>query len=175
MEPLTPKPEGLGSLARSARGKQLKQARTILFVVGVMQIIGSIIFISLAPGQIKQALDAEITKAGGPGRVDPAAVQQVEANALRITQIVNGGFLLMGVLFIVFGFILPMYPVPVAVTSLVVFLGAQVIVALFNPASLAQGIIIKAIFVVALAKAVQAALADQRERRAELSGEAAPL
>jgi hypothetical protein len=172
MEPLSPKPAGLGSLAKSARGKQLRQARTILFVVGVLQIITPVIFMALAPQMIHKEIEAEVTKIGGPGRVDPAVLKQAEETALRINYLVNGGFILLGILFIVFGFIIYQYPVPVTVTSLVLFIGANLGVALLEPESLARGIIVKVIFVVALVKAVQAAVADRRERTEELAGEA---
>src|SRR5207245_1430336 len=118
-------------------------ARRILFVVGVLQIITPAIFMALAPQQIRKEIDAEVAKLGGPGRVDPGVLKQTEETAIRVNYMVNGGFILLGVLFIIFGFIIYQHPVPVTVTSLVLFIGAHLAVALLEPESLARGWLIK--------------------------------
>ncbi len=59
------------------------------------------------------------------------------------------------------------YPVPISITSLVLYLGATVVMGVLNWQTLLQGIIIKVIVIVVLVKAVQAAIAYQKALDAE--------
>jgi hypothetical protein len=74
----------------------------------------------------------------------------------------------LGVIFIILGVMVKSYPVPMTITGLVLYVLANAIFGLLDPAMLLQGVIIKIIVVVALIKAVQAALAYQREMSAPL-------
>ena len=57
------------------------------------------------------------------------------------------------------------YPVPCTITGLVLYLGANAAFGLMDPTSLARGLIVKIVIIVALFKAVQAAIAYQKEEQ----------
>ena len=165
MDSAPPELPGLGNLAQAARTKRLKQARGILLFVGILTIIGNIVFLALARSQVKDALDKEEQKLRGQGMVvDQAKRQQVEDQQILLIYAIHGVAIALGVLFVVFALIIYRFPVFATVTSLVLYIGAAVVFGLLHPPSLAAGLIIKIIIVIALVKAVQAALAFERER-----------
>ena len=58
------------------------------------------------------------------------------------------------------------YPVPITVTAFVLYVGSAVVMALLDPEQIGRGLIMKVIIVFALVKAIQAAVAYQRESSA---------
>jgi len=157
-----PPRERLGSLAQSARGKHLKQVRGILLAIGILTMVVNIVQFALAETLVQSAIDAEIRKRGG-GVVDPVKKEQI-IQAVRVAAAV---LIAVGALYIVFALIVHQYPVPVTVIALVIYVGAAIVFAVLDPETLAQGLIIKIIIIVALVKAVQTAIVYQRERDAE--------
>jgi predicted RND superfamily exporter protein len=97
---------------------------------------------------------------------DPQQVEEVRASMLRITYLLSGVLIAIGVLFIIFGIAIYTKPVPITITSLVIYIGCMAIFGFLDPASLAQGIIVKIIIIAGLVKAVQAAIAYEKERSA---------
>ncbi len=154
----------LGSLAQSARGKEISRAKGILIVIGILtMILNGFLFFNLG-NEIQQ----EIQK----GNVDPAQLDQFRQSATVAGYLLYGGPALLGLVFFVFGLIVKKYPIPITITSLVLYVGSAILFAVLNPLSIAQGIIIKVIIVVALAKAIKAAYAYENEtRKAGLSGD----
>jgi len=59
----------------------------------------------------------------------------------------------------VFGLIIKSYPVPITITSLVLYVAANAAIGLLNPASIASGLILKIFIVLGLFKAIKAARA----------------
>src|SRR6266446_2239278 len=103
MDSAPPELPGLGDLAQAARTKRLKQARGILLFVGILTIIGNIVFLALARSQVKDALDKEEQQLRGQGMVvDQAKRQQVEDQQVLIIYVINGVAIALGVLFVVF-------------------------------------------------------------------------
>ena len=149
----------LGSLAQSARAKSLKSARGLLIAIGVLTAAANAFFFAMARNRVQN----EVVKLQGQGKiVDPQAVE----TAIRTTQLFAAASIALGVLFVVFGLIVQKFPVPITVTGLVLYIGAAVVFGLLDPTQLARGIIVKIIIVAALAKAIQAALAYERESAA---------
>jgi hypothetical protein len=72
---------------------------------------------------------------------------------------------LLGLLFVVFGLIVKQFPVPITVTSLVLYVLATVAFGLLSPATLLQGIVVKVIFIIGLFRAIKAARAYQDHAR----------
>ena len=72
----------------------------------------------------------------------------------------------LGVIFIVMGLLVKQYPVPLTIAGLALYVGSALVFAALDPMTLLQGIIIKIFIVIGLVKAVQAALAYERERKA---------
>lgn len=157
----------LGSLAQDARLKQLNQARAILLFIGILTIVANGVLMALARSQVKVEIQKEIAKAGPGANFNQADIQRVEDHEVSVAYAVGGVAVGLGVLFVIFGFIVKKFPVPITIISLVLYVGAALGFGAFNPESLAQGIIIKILIVVGLAKAIQAAMAYERAKREE--------
>src|SRR5512140_296677 len=109
--PSAPLP-GLGSLAQSARAKELRSARNILIAVGVLTIIANIVFIGLASVQIDDALKAALQKQGiSVAQVNPVKYNQAREAALRVCYLINGGGALLGVVFLILAAMIRSRPV----------------------------------------------------------------
>lgn len=93
--------------------------------------------------------------------------QQALNKAYNIMYVVSGGYVLLSILYIVFGLKVKNYPVPITITALVLFVGLLLVVAAIEPKTLVQGIILKGIVIVGLAKSIQAAIAYEAERKNE--------
>ncbi|MBI1914916.1 MAG: hypothetical protein HYS12_09300 [Planctomycetes bacterium] len=145
----------LGSLAQAARSKHLIQVRILLLAIGILTIVVNAVQFFMA----EQLLDAELKKQG-IAQVDP----QKKETAIRIIHLFAGGLMALGGLYIVFAMIVQEYPVAVTVSALVIYVGAAILFAVLNPASIIQGLVWKIVTVVALAKGIQAAIAYQKER-----------
>lgn len=143
--------EGLGSLAQSSRGSALKSTRWTLLIIGVLTLALNGFQFSNAE---KEVADANIV---------PEQVEQV----LGAIRLLYGAGIAVGATFILCAIFLEKYPVPLTILSLVLYVGAIAGFAFLDPTSLVRGLIVKVIIVVSLAKAVQTALAYQRERDAE--------
>lgn len=154
-----PEPRRLGSLAKSARHKHLNQIRATLFVIGALTILVNIFAMINLRSEVQKELDLQAPQAGG---MKPANPQFVEA-AVLIGYVINGAFCLMGALFVLFGFLVKLYPVPITIISLVLYILGALVSVVLNPASLVVGIVVKVIIIIAFVKAIQTAIAYQRE------------
>jgi len=107
----------------------------------------------------------EIRQAAQQNNVGPDQMENFRQDVTRVGYLLYGGPALLGLLFFIFGLIIKSFPVPITITSLVLYIGATAVFGLLNPMSLAQGFIMKAIFVVALFRAIKAARAFENDRR----------
>jgi hypothetical protein len=151
-------------LAQKARGKQLNQARWILIVVGGLTIVLNGVLMLMLRDQIRNEMKQEIAKLGPGAFVDQAQVREAEDHAYRMGLLVTGAAVLLGIVFVICGIIIKMFPVPVTITSLVLYILAILGFGALDPTTLVAGLLIKIIVIVALVKAIQAALAYERER-----------
>jgi hypothetical protein len=157
----------LGNLAQSARVKELKTARGILFFVGILTIAVNIGFIAFAEKAVDSQIETELKPLRQQGmEIDPTQLAEFREQAIRSTRLVNGIAVLIGLVFVVCGVYVYQYPVPATVISLVLYLGSAAVYGVLDPTTLARGWIIKIIVVVCLFKAVQAAIASENERKA---------
>jgi hypothetical protein len=157
--------EELGSLAQSARKSSLGQARAILIVVGVLNLIGGIFFYVNAENEARQVIEAEKRKAGPMVTFDPARVKEVEQEITRIARLIYLGVIGVSVVFIILGILVHKAPVACTVTGLVLFLALNAVAIVADPMNILRGLILKIIFLVCLVKAVQAAVAYQKEMK----------
>lgn len=134
----------LGSLGQSARKKKLNQTRGLLIGVGALMILLNVFDIVQIPDFVKKGM--------------PAAL-------VNLVYLIDGGFICLGAIFIVLGLLIHAHPVPVTILALVLFVGWYFITGLLLPLMFVQGIILKIIVVVALAKAIQTAVAYQKEEQ----------
>jgi hypothetical protein len=153
----------LGSLAQKARGKQLNQARAILIVIGVLTVAVNAVLMATLRDSIRSEIRKEVAKAGPGAVINQAQLQQIEDQAHRFGMLTGCVAVALGILFIIFGLLVKMFPVPITILSLVLYVVATLGFAALNPQSLVAGIIFKIIVVVALAKAIQAAVAYEKE------------
>src|SRR4051812_22438662 len=169
--------EGLGSLAQSARTKQLKTARGILFVVGILTLVVNGALFFFAESIVKSQLDTEVQKIRAQGMmIDQVKLAQIQDQAVRATRLADGIALLLGVVFIACGALVYTYPVATTVTSLVLYLGAAAVYGVIDPMTLARGWWMKILVAFGLFKAVQAAIAYENERKSTMTAEpAAPM
>lgn len=159
--------EGLGSLAQSARSKNLSTARWVLIIVGVLTCGVNLLMLVNVANEADRAIEAERVKAGPGAFIDPVKGKEVKETIIRFGQLLYGGSIVLGLVFIGLG--LAVYQIPVAATvlGLILYIGGNLAFAALDPSNLARGLIVKIIIIVALVKAVQAAVAYERERREE--------
>lgn len=155
----------LGSLSQSARKSSLKGARGILIFLGAATMLANLALVIFAESYADSIIENERRNLP-PGMVlDPAAVEVARADIIKAVRVSGLGFAAVGVLFLIGAVKIYDYPVPITVISLVLYLGGNAVTAMFDPAMVAQGFILKIIIIVALGKAISTALAYERERK----------
>ncbi len=154
--------DGLGSLAQSARSKQLRSAKIAMIAVGILT-IGANAFMGLGAKAFVEAAFARELKGIPADQIDNAKLAELKESAVKTVQLSAVAFSALGVVFIVLGLLV--YRAPVLCTSLglILYLGGWAIDAAFDPAMLLKGILIKAIVIAALVKALKAAIEYQKE------------
>ena len=162
----TPSPARLSlKLSGLAGVPELKTARRVLIGVGILQILVNGMFMVVAKQSLKEAVD----KALAARNLNRLVVNQNKLNAaeeagLQRIYLIDGGFIAIGVIFIIAGFLMPKFPLQASLTSLMLYVGGAIAQYVFNPDSLdIGGIVFKGLVVVALFKAVQAGLAYRGE------------
>lgn len=157
----------LGSLAQSARGHQLKSARGILLGVGILTVIVNVVMGFASKSMIDKEINAELAQVHAQGmEVDPAAVEEVRESSMRAMGVAVALWSLTGVVFIVLGTIVYRFPIPVTIAGLVLYIGCIAVSLILDPSTVGKGWIIKALIVAGLFKAVQAAIAYEKENKA---------
>jgi hypothetical protein len=140
-----------------------------MLVIGVLTLLANGIFFAMAESSVQEELDKEIAKLPPGSVVDPVKLQGIKSQAVRETRLVNGGGIVVGLLFIGCATMVMTQPVVATVVALGLYIAATAVFGLLNPASLGTGLFIKIIVIVGLVRAVQAAVAHQKEQAA-LSG-----
>ncbi len=159
--------EPVGSLAQSARSKDLTNARRILIIIGVLTVVVNGVQWGMVQDQVREAFAAEVKAIEAQGMVvDEEEVTRLEATTLSVARLVVGGAIAIGVIFIVLGTMVKKFPVVCTVMRLVLYVGAAAVFGMMDPSTLTRGVFLKVIMVVFLAKAVQAAVVYQRESHA---------
>jgi hypothetical protein len=157
---------GLGSLAQSARNSQLRSARIILVAIGVLTILLNLVFALLAEKVVDRQFKKELTELRAQGLdIDATALAELRAGAIRSVRLSGALFVSVGVVFLVLAALVYKYPVPVTVTGLLLYLGCIAVTAAVDPSTLAKGWLVRILFIVGLAKSVQAAVASEKELR----------
>ncbi len=158
--------EDLGSLAQSARAKQLKTARGILLFVGIMTVAFNVGFVFFAESVVDSQIETELREIRAQHlEVDQEKLAELRQQAIRSTQLVNGIGVIIGIVFLACALAVYRYPVASTVTSLVLYLGAAAVYGVLDPTTLARGWWVKILIVIGLFKAVQAALAFESDRK----------
>jgi len=153
-EPVAPR-SGLGSLTQAARSKQLKTARGLLIFVGV--------WLLLSLGFEWLTLDMQLHQLAKEHGVPEGRVPELREALMPAMYVISAIYVGLAVLYFIFAGVVRSHPVPITITALVIFVALLLIAAALDPASIAKGWLVKIIVIVGLAKAIQAALAYQRE------------
>jgi hypothetical protein len=153
----------LGSLAQSARAKELKSARVILIIVGVL-FGGSYCFLfSNIANEVNLEAQKQIDGLRAKGLApDPVSLAEYRQRCTTFGKIFYGSGIALGVIFILMGLAVYAFPIPITILGLVLFIGHTAVIGYLNPMTLVQGWILKIVFVVSLVKAIQAAVAYQK-------------
>jgi hypothetical protein len=165
------------SLAQGARTQELKKAKGILWLVGILTIAVNGFFFFNAKSEMESAANAELVKSG----TSLAAIQALP-DALRAefdkayesafgkVRLIYGAGIALGAIFIVCALFVDKKPVAATVTGLVLYLGSIAAVLAIDPASLARGAIMKVFIIIGLVSSVKTALAVEKERRGQSAG-----
>ena len=170
----------LGSLTQSARKNQLKSARGILIAVGILTLIGNLIFLALAESQVKDQIDKQVQEVQRRGMVvDRQKLAEVQENQVMIVRLIHGGAAALGIVFVVLGLAVYKYPVPATIAGLVLYIGANAVFFILNPELFKQvyPLLIKIAIAAALVKSIQSAIEYEREKASEMASnpETAPV
>jgi hypothetical protein len=137
--------------------KELKSARTILIVVGVIQLLFGIYFMTQVRKTFDEAAQAEVSAMGSGYQVDPVLLEQAWEERKVIMYAATAVPLLLAVFFFVMAALVYRKPVGITLTSLIVFIAAHVADAVMEPSQIYKGILLKIIFIAILWKAYQSA------------------
>ncbi len=150
----------LQSLAQSARQNQLRQIRGTLIAIGILTIIGFAINLFNVPNEMRQAQQKGLVIPNQPGGPN------VETVLLAVAYTLYGLGVLLGILYLILGALVHLFPVPITVATLVIYILQTVVCVV---AGLGLGsvvfIIVRILFIIALARAVRTAFVYQREQR----------
>jgi hypothetical protein len=125
---------GLQSLAQAARGKQLGQIRWTLLIIGGLTIALNVFILATNPEEL------------------------IQNRAITLMFIALGGA------YIALGIFVKAQPVFCTTLGLVLYILGFAVTLVLNPATIVQGLIVKIIIVVALARAIGSARAYELER-----------
>ncbi len=164
LDPLGSKGGVLGSLAASAHSKKLKTARNVLIVAGaIYALLYGLQFLSA-----ERLANLAIEKEVGVGAQVSEEDRMMVVNGLRL---VMGAFVAVGLILLALGFLVRRFPVPVTIMALVVFLSLHAVLALMNPLTLVDGLILKFFVLAALLGAMKSAFAFESDRRTVAAAE----
>ncbi len=161
---------GLGSLSQSVRKQSLRNARRILIFIGAMTVLFNVFMLAQSESEVREAISAELRSQGiSDAQVDHTKLEEARATALRLTRLIYAGTMGLGLVFIALGVMIYRAPVAITVTGIVLYVASNIVFALLDPTSLVRGAIIKIIIIVAMGKAISAAVAYQRSEIASAS------
>ena len=150
------RPARLASLTQAARSRQLKTARGLLFFVG-----GWLIF-SLIIEWV--TIDMQLERVAKEHGVPAARIPELKELVMPTMYAITAGYIILAITYVVFGFLVRTYPVPITITALVIFVALMLIIAAIGGVqTVFSGIIFKVIIIIGLAKAIQSAIAYQKE------------
>ncbi len=163
----------LGSLTQSARMKSLRSARGIFVVVGLLTAGFNVFSLVTAERLVDKELKTQVDDLHRRGmQVDPVKLQEIRDSLVRSIKLLSIGMILVGLVYLVFAVVVAKYPVPITISGLVIYVGAAAAFGLLDPSTLFRAIIFKVFIIIALVKAVQAAIAYERERKQTAVGAA---
>lgn len=160
-----PKLGSLANLAQAARMKHINSARTVLWIFGILTMGLSAVMFAFAAQSVQAQINKELTALGPGFVVDQAKMAVLQGKAVAAARFGAGLSFVEGVVFVLLGFFVHRAPVAMTATGLILYIADYAIGAVLDPTYLVRGIIFKIVVVVCLVKALNAAIACERERR----------
>ncbi|HEY4310009.1 MAG TPA: hypothetical protein VGN12_11200 [Pirellulales bacterium] len=152
LDELTQLPTGIG---KKIYRRSLQEPRALMFVIGILTVAIN----GFGMARLRNDVEAVIEQHEAEGHdVDSAKLER----SIRSIQLINGGFVALGIVFIALGLAINSYPVPTTLLALVLFLGGIAISAIVDPTTIAQGGLFKIIATVGLAEAIRSAVSYRR-------------
>jgi hypothetical protein len=152
----------LGSLGQSARSKHLKSAKVTMILVGILTIGANAFLAGMAEKLVDDAFKKELQNIPAE-QIDAVKLQELKQQAITTTKLVSIGFCVVGVVYLVLGFMVYRAPVATTATALVLYIAGWAVTGLMDPAMLLKGIILKIIIIGLLVRALKAAIEYQKE------------
>jgi hypothetical protein len=164
--------EILPSLAQQVRSKQLNVARGILYFLGVVMTAVGIALVATAESIAHQHVEDELKHEIGGRQNMPAErlkdLHDYEERTTRAMKLVGMLATGIGVVYLLFGIFIKLFPVPITIMALVIYIAgnAVTLVTAAKPAeALLSAWLVKVIIIVVLAKSIHSAISYERERR----------
>jgi hypothetical protein len=156
----------LGSLTQQARLKSLNAARAVFLVVGLLTIGVNVIGLSQAEKIVNADMNQQYEAMRKKGvRFEARQFHELRVSTIQTAKVLSVGLIGVGVLYLVFAATVTAYPVAITISGLAIYVAAMAVFAVLDPTQVALGIIFKIFVIIGLVKAVQAAIAYEREQR----------
>jgi hypothetical protein len=139
--------------------KELKSARTVLIVVGVIQLLFGAFLLSQIRKSYDDAVKAEVAKQGPGFVVDKELADANFEEQKTFLYAMHSIPIAFAVFLFVMAALVFKFPVGVTLASLITFVVVHAADAIADPTALAKGIILKVIFIMVLWKAYKSARA----------------
>lgn len=142
--------------------KKLREAKQILWIIGALTIGINLYSLATLADEVKLALGKSFQATGLP--VPDEVLAGIQNAALQFGYALTGVLICLGIVFVVFGFLVHKFPVTVTATALVLYVSSAIVFGVLDPSTLLQGAIVKVLFVAGLLKALTAAIATLKEK-----------
>ena len=141
--------------ARVVLKRSVSEARGLLLIIGALTIVVNAFQFSM----LRSNVEDEIRKVRDRG----AVVDDSKVDAqIRSNQLLLGGLVALGLVFVGLGLAVEKYPVPITVTAFSLYMGVTAALALLDPITLLDGMLFKIICILGLAEAIRSAVAFHR-------------
>jgi hypothetical protein len=152
------------SYANKHKWHGLDAARYILLSVGLATMIVNAAYCLLIPGHVEAEMQQRLR---AEGSMDGSRFRQMKSDALRTAYLGQAVAIGIGAAFFIMGLCIKLLPVPLTITSLVLYVVTVFGFGIFDPMQLLSGSIWNIIVIVSLAVAVRTAWVYQRQHEAE--------
>jgi uncharacterized membrane protein YqjE len=147
----------LSAKSRQIWTRELKSARTVLIVVGVIQLLFGIWHVSQSKRMFDEAVAAEV-KAQGPGfEVDRELANQAWEEQKVLMYSLQSIPIAFAVFLFVMAALVFKFPIGVTLGSLITYIVMMIVDGYFDPSQIYKGIILKIILITVLWKAYKSA------------------
>ncbi len=139
--------------------KELKSARTILILIGVLQLLGGIYAVSTAKSDAETAIRNSIASKGATYRFDQEKFEEFFEEQKMMIYGIASVPVITGACFCVMAILIFRFPIGATLSALLLYLALQGYGLWLNDGEISKAYILKIFFLIALVKAFQSARA----------------